>query len=68
MSGRVHRDFRRQASQAARRAVDTLAPGVTASLENERLTRERVALLEAWAQAFSRRRFLGRLKWFFLGR
>lgn len=64
MSERVHREFRRQANQVANQTVSVVAPAIQAALENEKLTRARVDILE---DVF-RRPFFGRVKWLILGR
>ena len=68
MSGRIHREFRKQANQVARETVAAVAPAIDAALGNEFATRERVANIEAWAKAFTERKFLGRLRWLLFGR
>lgn len=64
MSGRVMRDFRRQAAKMANKTVEAIAPGIQAALTNEQITRQRVDAVEA----VLRRPLLGRLRWLFLGR
>ena len=64
VSGRVHRDFRRQANQVARQTVDAVAPAINQTIGNELLTRQRVEALESLRE----RRLLGRLRWLLTGR
>lgn len=57
--------------EQGKRYGETLAEvrdDVTTAIENERLTRARVANLEAWAAVFSHGGFWRRLRWLLVGR
>ena len=64
MSGRVHRDFRRQAGKVANQTIHALAQPLNAAITNEQLTRERVKRVET----ILGRKLLGRLRWLLSGR
>ena len=64
MSGRVHRDFRRQAGKVASQTIHALAQPLNAAITNEELTRERVERIEA----ILGRKILGRLRWLLRGK
>lgn len=74
MSGRVHRDFRKQTNAAARgaaqEAVENLSPALQAVARGGAETRAHVVSLQSDVQelqCFQSRGLRARLRWLFLG-
>ena len=65
MSEKVARLVRREAAQAAKQASDSLSPGVSAALQNEQITRERVERLEQRMSRMENLSWPEKLKWLF---
>jgi hypothetical protein len=67
MSGRRSKELRKHTNDVKRGALEAVEPAINASLENERITRQRVDALETWAMKFSQATLWRRWRWLFTG-